>query len=220
MTHDIDRRSLLKLGAGAGALAALGVPDEVLAQAAAKGQLTIAFPADVPTWDPNARSLAAVQSLYKCVFDQPITQNPDITPKPALVTKWGYVDDKGLALGLDLRSDVVFHDGSKMTAEDFRFSFFDRPRLPVPEGGRKLDTAFIWRRVKDIEVVSPTRVVDALHRADALGRRLDVLPDELRRAEGLHREGRPRRLPEEAGRLGPLQAGRVPAGRAHRAGGQ
>jgi peptide/nickel transport system substrate-binding protein len=159
MTHDIDRRSLLKLGAAAGALAAFGISDEVLAQAAAKGQLTMAFPADVPTWDPNARSLAAVQSLYKMVFDQPITQNPDITPKPALVTKWGYVDDKGLALGLDLRSDVVFHDGSKMTAEDFKFSFFDRPRLPVAEGGRKLDTAFIWRRVKDIEIVSPTRVV-------------------------------------------------------------
>ncbi|MCP8937946.1 ABC transporter substrate-binding protein [Alsobacter sp. SYSU M60028] len=159
MRQGIDRRSLMKLGAGAGALAALGVSADALAQAAAKGQLTMAFPADVPTWDPNARSLAAVQSLYKMVFDQPITQNPDITPKPALATKWGYVDDKGLALGLDLRSDVTFHDGSKMTAEDFKYSFFDRPRLPTPEGGRKLDTAFIWRRVKDIEIVSPTRVV-------------------------------------------------------------
>ena len=60
-----------------GALSALGVPNDVLAQAAAKGQLTIAFPADVPTWDPNARTLAAVQSLYKTMFDQPLAQNPD-----------------------------------------------------------------------------------------------------------------------------------------------
>jgi peptide/nickel transport system substrate-binding protein len=159
MTHDIDRRSLLKLGAGASALAALGVPASALAQAAASGQLTIAFPADVPTWDPNARSLAAVQSLYKCVFDQPLTQNPDISVRPALVTKWGYVDDKGLALAFDFRSDVVFHDGTPLTAADFRYSFFDRPRAPVGEGGRKLDTSFIWRKIKDIEVVSPTRAI-------------------------------------------------------------
>lgn len=155
----IDRRSFMARGAGFGALAMLGVSREALAQGAAKGQLTIAYPADVPTWDPNARSLAAVQSLYKTVFDQPLTQNPDISPKPALITKWGYTDDKGLSLGLDFRSDVVFHDGTPMTAADFRFSFFERPRAPVPEGGRRLDTSFLWRRVKDIEVVSPTRAI-------------------------------------------------------------
>ncbi|MET0606633.1 MAG: ABC transporter substrate-binding protein [Beijerinckiaceae bacterium] len=155
----IDRRTLMARGAGFGALSALGLPLDVVAQGAAKGQLTIAYPADVPTWDPNARSLAAVQSLYKTVFDQPLTQNPDISPKPALITKWGYVDDKGLSLGLDFRSDVVFHDGSPMTASDFKFTFFERPRAPVPEGGRRLDTSFLWRRVKDIEVVSPTRAI-------------------------------------------------------------
>ena len=78
----------------------------------------MAFPADVPTWDPNARSLAAVQSLYKMVFDQPITQNARPHAQARARHKWGYVDDKGLDLELDLRSDVVFHDGSKMTAED------------------------------------------------------------------------------------------------------
>jgi peptide/nickel transport system substrate-binding protein len=159
VSKELDRRALLKLTSGLGALAALGIPASVLAQSAAKGLLTIAYPTDVPTWDPNARALAAVQSLYKAIFDQPLTQNPDITVKPAVVTKWGFVDDKGLALGLDLRPDVTFHDGSKMTAEDFRYSFFERSRLPVPEGGRKLDSGFIWRRIKDIEIVSPTRLI-------------------------------------------------------------
>lgn len=140
-----------------GALSALGVPNDVLAQAAAKGQLTIAFPADVPTWDPNARTLAAVQSLYKTIFDQPLAQNPDASIKPALITKWAFTDPKTLAL--DFRSDVTFHDGSPMTAEDFRYSFFERQQMPVPEGGRKLDTSFVWRRVSDIEVASPTRAV-------------------------------------------------------------
>jgi peptide/nickel transport system substrate-binding protein len=154
----IDRRILLKLGAGAGALAGLGISTDVLAQAAARGQLTMAFPADVPTWDPNARTLAAVQSLYKTVFDQPLDQNPDITMRRALITNHTWSAD-GLSLTLDFRSDVVFHDGTPMTAADFRYTFFERPRAPVPEGGRRIDTAFLWRRVSDIEVLSPTRAV-------------------------------------------------------------
>ena len=147
------------MGAHSAALVALGAPQRLLAQAAQSGQLTIAFPADVPTWDPNARALGAVQSLYKMVFDQPLDQAPDLKAKPNLITKWGYVDDKSLALGLDFRTDAVFHDGSPLTAADFRYSFFERPRAPVPEGTRKLDTSFLWRRVKDIEVVSPSRAI-------------------------------------------------------------
>ncbi len=156
MTATLDRRTLMKLGGGAAALAGLGLSTDVLAQAAARGQLSIAFPADVPTWDPNARTLAAVQSLYKTVFDQPLDQNPDMTMRRALITNHQWAPD-GLSLALDFRSDVVFHDGSPMTAADFRFSFFERPRAPVPEGGRRLDTAFLWRRVSDIVVDGPTR---------------------------------------------------------------
>src|SRR3981189_3449520 len=106
----IDRRSVMKLGAGA--LATLGVPPDALAQAAASGQLTIAFPADVPTWDPNARTLAAVQSLYKLIFDQPLTQNPDVSLKPALITQWKF--DNATTLSLELRPDGVFHDGTPL----------------------------------------------------------------------------------------------------------
>jgi peptide/nickel transport system substrate-binding protein len=159
MSRSLNRRRFLQLTGGTAALAALGIGEEVLAQAAQAGQLTMAFPADVPTWDPNARSLAPVQSLYKTVFDQPLTQGTDLAPQPALVTGWKYLDEKGLALELTFRDDVFFHDGSKMSAEDFRYTFFERPRAAVPEGGRKLDTAFLWRRVKDIEVVSPTKAV-------------------------------------------------------------
>lgn len=149
------RRSLLQLSGGTAALLALGLPIRALAQAADAGRITVAYPADVPTWDPNARSLAPVQSLYKCVFDQPLTQAPDLSLQPALVTEWAFAPD-GLALDLTLRSDVTFHDGSPMTAEDFRYTFFERPRLPVAEGQRKLDTAFLWRKLSDVEVVSPT----------------------------------------------------------------
>ncbi len=154
---DFNRRQLMTLGAGAAALAGMGVPLDVLAQASAKGQLTIGFPADLPTWDPNARTLAAVQSLYKLVFDQPLAQNEDASAKPSLVTKYAFTSPK--TLELDLRTDVVFHDGSKMTSEDFKYSFFERQQQPVPQGGRKLDTSFIWRKVTGIETPTPGKAI-------------------------------------------------------------
>jgi peptide/nickel transport system substrate-binding protein len=78
VTTSSDRRSFIRASTGFGALAALGIPGHVMAQAATSGQLTIAFPTDVPTWDPNARALGAVQSLYKMVFDQPLDQAPGL----------------------------------------------------------------------------------------------------------------------------------------------
>ncbi len=147
----------MKLCSGAAALSSLGLPDSVLAQAAKKGQLTIGFSADVPTWDPNARTLAAAQSIYKTVFDQPLAQNENASPKPALITKYAFTDPK--TLELDLRTDVTFHDGSKMTSEDFKYSFFERQQQPVPQGGRKLDTSFIWRKLVAIETPSASKVI-------------------------------------------------------------
>lgn len=154
----ITRRKMLAVSAGTAALAGLGLPRAALAQAAETGQVTVAYPTDVPTWDPNARSLAPVQSLYKCVFDQPITQAPDLARQPAVVTAWEF-NDAGTELALDLRDDVLFHDGSRLTAEDIRYTFHTRPKAPVPEGQRRLDTSFLWNRVEDIVVESPTRAV-------------------------------------------------------------
>ena len=213
--NQIDRRRMLKLGAGAAALGTLGVPIEALAQAAQKGQLTLAFPTDVPTWDPNARTLAAVQSLYKLVFDQPLGQAPDLALKPAIVTKW--VFENPTTLVLDLRSDVVFHDGSPLTSADIRFSFLERGKLPVPEGGRRLDTAFIWRKVGRHRDPQPDPRHHEVHGTDGLRHSLAGLPLKLCRAQGLYRASRPCGILGQADRQRPLQACGIPAGRPHRA---
>ena len=155
MVQHLTRRTALQVAGASAALAGLGVP----AWAQSRDAITIAFPTDVPTWDPNARVLAGVQSLYKCVFDSPLTQAPDLKPLPNLVKAWRYRDARSLALEIELRDDATFHDGRKVTADDFRFTFDERPKAPVAAGGRKLDTGFIWRKVKTIEVLSPTRAV-------------------------------------------------------------
>ena len=45
-------------------------------------------------------------------------------------------------MAVELRDDVTFHNGDKMTAEDFRYTFFERIKA-----GHKVDTANSWRKV-------------------------------------------------------------------------
>src|SRR5260370_29761648 len=82
----LDRRAFLCLAAAqAGA-------DALIPRAWAQGRksISLAFPTDVPTWDPNARVLAGAQSLYKCVFGSPLTQAPDLSIEPSFVTGLPY----------------------------------------------------------------------------------------------------------------------------------
>lgn len=123
------------------------------ARAATSDAATIAWPNDVPGWDPNQRFTPDAQSLYKAVFDQPIDQNTKLALIPHLLTKWQLAPD-ALSMPVELRSDVTFHDGKPLTTEDFRYTFFDR--IHSTPG---LDTANSWRKVRDIEILSPTQAV-------------------------------------------------------------
>ena len=149
---EISRRALcqaLGIGvAGAGIFLRSGI---VLA--ADSDKVTIGWPTDVPSWDPEQRTVPDAQPIYKLVFDQPLDQAPDLTLVPKLVTKWSLAPD-GLTLTLDFRDDVTFHDGTKMTSADFKYSFFDRVKA-----GHKIDVASIWGSVTGVDLPSPTRAV-------------------------------------------------------------
>ena len=152
MTFEIERRTLLQmLGLGVVGSAALG--DSLPAFAQSKDTVTIGWPSDVPSWDPNQRFAPDAQSIFKLVFDTPIDKGPDLKYIPRLATKWELAAD-GMSLAVDLRDDVVFHNGDKMTAEDFRYTFFERIKA-----GHAVDTKNSFRKVSDIEIQSPTKVV-------------------------------------------------------------
>lgn len=145
----LERRFLIRTaGFGAAALLA-GRP----AHAQAADTVTIAWPSDVSSWDPNQRFTPDAQSILKMVFDQPLGQSPQLQLIPALITKWALAPD-GLSMPVELRDDVVFHNGDKMTTEDFRYTFFERIK-----SGQKIDTVNSWRHVADIEIQSPTKAV-------------------------------------------------------------
>jgi len=150
MTIEFDRRTALHL-LGLGAAGSVLLGDAAFAQA--KDAVTIGWPSDVPSWDPNQRFTPDAQPIFKLVFDQPLDQNEKLDLVPKLVTKWELAPD-GLSMSVELRDDVAFHNGDKMTAEDFRYTFLERIKA-----GHKVDTANSWRKVSDIEIQSPTKAV-------------------------------------------------------------
>src|SRR6266487_1654253 len=69
MIMKFDRRTALKLlSAGAGSLGGSLLGDIAVAQG--KDSVTIGWPSDVPSWDPNQRFTPDAQPIFKLVFDQ------------------------------------------------------------------------------------------------------------------------------------------------------
>jgi peptide/nickel transport system substrate-binding protein len=143
---EISRRGLL-----AAAAATAAMPCRA---ARAEGDAaTIGWPSDIPSWDPNQRFAPDAQSIFKMVYDQPLTQDTQLKLVPSLFKNWELAAD-ARSLSAELRDDVTFHNGDRMTAADVRFTFFERVK-----SGAKLDTANSWKKVTDIETPSPTQVI-------------------------------------------------------------
>lgn len=116
--------------------------------------LTIAYPADVQSWDPTAVTFPLGQSIYKSVFDSPLHYSSDLKLGPRLVREWKWQDKEAKRLEITLRDDVFFHDGSKLTTEDVKFSFSDRPKAD-----KKLAIGGMNPDLVTVEILSPTRAV-------------------------------------------------------------
>ena len=92
MTLEFERRTLLQmLGLGVVGGTALGESWPAFAQG--KDTVTIGWPSDVPSWDPNQRFAPDAQSIFKLVFDTAIDQGPDLKYIPRLVSKWELAAD-------------------------------------------------------------------------------------------------------------------------------
>lgn len=115
---------------------------------------TVAFPMDVPDWVPTLKGTPTTMSIVKCVFDQPMEMAPDLTLTPGVVTATKWLDKTGQTLQVDLRNDVTFHNGDKLSSADFRFTFYEHVKanpLALLSG--------TWNGVTGIDTPSPTRAI-------------------------------------------------------------
>jgi peptide/nickel transport system substrate-binding protein len=129
----------------------------LLAAAPARAEsdsLTIAYPFDVPSWDPTSNTFTGAQSIYKAVFDSPLQYSPDLKLMPRLIREWKWLDEDKHRLEISLREGVLFQDDSPLTTEDVKFSIVDRPAK---------DPTLLIRRLlpalETVEIVSPIKAV-------------------------------------------------------------
>jgi peptide/nickel transport system substrate-binding protein len=147
MALNLPRRTVLQMLATSACAGAFGRG----AGAAGNDAVTIGWPNDIPSWDPNQRFTPDAQPIFKAVFDQPIDQDPQLKLIPHLIKAWNLAAD-GLSMAVELRDDVSFHNGDKLSTEDFRYTFLERIK-----SGIKLDTANSWKKVENIVIESPTK---------------------------------------------------------------
>ena len=76
---------------------------------------------DIASLDPVYTTDQISTILYRQLYDTLIVKGPDGEWAPKLAESWSLSDDE-MTYTFHLRDDVVFHDGSKMTAEDVAYS--------------------------------------------------------------------------------------------------
>jgi len=148
------RRFLSSLSAGAISLAG-GASWGGKAAAANDSSATLAWPLDVTGWDPSANSSPATLAIHKCVFDTPLEISTDFKLSPGVASSYRWLDKDGKTLELVIREGIKFHNGDLLTADDFRFTFYDRPKAD-----RTLNISGTFGNiVSDVEVASPHKVI-------------------------------------------------------------
>ena len=87
---------------------------------AQKQELTIDLGSDAATLDPHLQWDTDSYSVYRNIFDNLVTRDGAGKIVPQVAAAWHYTDDKTLVF--DLRSDIRFQDGTKLTPDDVAFS--------------------------------------------------------------------------------------------------
>lgn len=107
-----------------------------LGAAAAQETFRIAIGVDPDTMDPAQGTTTTVDNIMDYMAQTLVAIDAEGALIPQLATDWAYAED-GLSLTLNLREDVVFHDGSAFDAEDVVWNF-ERlldPEVRVPRRG-------------------------------------------------------------------------------------
>ncbi len=125
---------------------------------AAKDTLIVADQYDATTMDPIRHNDMPSSRACYCLYDTLIFLNPDGTVRPGLAESWEFLSDT--AYKMNLRKDVVFHNGEKMTAEDVKYSI----ERATTDLGANIKT--YSQNVKEVEVVDDHTVIIHLKSPD------------------------------------------------------
>lgn len=119
----VTRRASLGVAAIAGAMMALGVPSELVAQDGRYGgKLVAAFSADPGGFDPARGPSGMSHVVIEQVYSTLLNLDENAKPYAGIAEDWSQAED-GLSWTFKLRSGLKFHNGEALTAEDVVFTF-------------------------------------------------------------------------------------------------
>jgi peptide/nickel transport system substrate-binding protein len=122
-------------------------------QGFAQGDVTVAMQLEPPHLDPTSAAAGAIDSvLYSNVFEGLTRFMGDGSIVPGLAKDW-VISEDGLTYTFNLHEGVMFHDGTKMDAEDVKFSL-DRARAEDSVNAQKA----LFAGITDVEVLNPLTV--------------------------------------------------------------
>ncbi|MDL2398929.1 ABC transporter substrate-binding protein [Rhizobium mayense] len=121
------------------------------ALAQTKDTLTIDLPNDAATLDPHLQWNTDSYIIYRNIFDNLLTRDSKGEIVPQIAKSWKYLDDK--TIEFQIRDDVTFQDGTKLTADDVAFSInrIIDPKLKSPQLSQ-------FDQIAKAETTSPTVV--------------------------------------------------------------
>ena len=85
-----------------------------------KSELTVDLAADAATLDPQLQWDTDSYSIYRNIFDNLLTRDVSGKIVPQVATAWHYANDTTLVF--EIRPDIKFQDGAKLTPDDVAFS--------------------------------------------------------------------------------------------------
>ncbi|WP_377844598.1 ABC transporter substrate-binding protein [Bosea sp. UC22_33] len=118
---------------------------------AAKDRFVVDLVNEPSSLDPQVQWNPDSYYVYRNIFDNLVTRDDKGEIIPQVATAWKQVSDTEIEF--DLRSDIAFHDGSKLTAEDVVYSVkrITDPKFASPQLGQ-------FDKITDAIALSPTKV--------------------------------------------------------------
>jgi peptide/nickel transport system substrate-binding protein len=118
---------------------------------AAKERFVVDLVNEPSSLDPQVQWNPDSYYVYRNIFDNLVTRDDKGEIIPQVATAWKQVTDTEIEF--DLRSDIAFHDGSKLTADDVVYSVkrITDPKFASPQLGQ-------FDKITDAVALSPTKV--------------------------------------------------------------
>ena len=113
------RSDLVHALLGSAALAALALTSGA-ADAAPKDALLVTIAGDAASLDPQVQWDTDSYTVYRNIFDNLVTRNAKGEIVPQVGKSWKYLNDNEIEF--ELESNIKFHDGTPLTAEDVVFT--------------------------------------------------------------------------------------------------